>query len=113
MLFDNLALEGYRYYNYDKLAHKGIAAMRISTRGRYGTRAMLDLALHYDGGSVMVKDIARRQQLSGRYLEQLFVSLRVAGMVRSSRGTRGGFALARPPSQIGLGETIRAGLLQS
>ncbi|HEX75410.1 MAG TPA: Rrf2 family transcriptional regulator [Dehalococcoidia bacterium] len=82
--------------------------MKISTKGRYGTRAMLDLALHYGEGSILVKDIARRQQISERYLEHLLISLKVAGVVRSARGTRGGFTLARPPSQIRLGEIIRA-----
>ena len=82
--------------------------MRISTKGRYGTMAMLDLALHYGQGPVLVKDIARRQNVSDRYLEHLLILLKVAGMVRSARGTRGGFTLARPPSQIRLGEIIRA-----
>ncbi len=81
--------------------------MRISTKGRYGIRAMLDLALHYGEGSVLVKDIARRQQISGPYLEHLLISLKVAGMVRSTRGTRGGFTLAKPSSQIRLSEIIQ------
>ena len=81
--------------------------MRISTKGRYGTIAMLDLALHYGEGPILVKDIARRHQLSERYLEHLLLSLRVAGVVRSSRGTGGGFTLARPPSQIRLSEIIQ------
>lgn len=81
--------------------------MKISTKGRYGTRAMLDLALHYGEGPILVKDIARRQQISERYLEHLLISLKVAGMVRSARGTRGGFTLAKPPSQIRLSEIIQ------
>jgi Rrf2 family transcriptional regulator, cysteine metabolism repressor len=76
--------------------------MKISTRARYGTRAMLELALHYGSGTVMVRDIAERQKLSARYLEQLMVSLKVAGLVRSTRGTHGGFSLAKPPSEITL-----------
>ena len=82
--------------------------MRISTRGRYGTRAMLDLALRYGRGSVLVKDISRRQNISGRYLEHLLIVLKSAGMVRSSRGANGGFTLARPPSEIRLSEIVRA-----
>jgi Rrf2 family cysteine metabolism transcriptional repressor len=82
--------------------------MRFSTKGRYGTMAMLDLSLHYGEGPVLVKDIARRQSISERYLEHLLISLKVAGMVRSNRGTRGGFTLAKPPSQIKLNEIIRA-----
>lgn len=82
--------------------------MKISTRARYGTRAMLDLALHHGEGSVLVKDIAERQQISGRYLEQLLFTLKLAGLVRSSRGTRGGFILAKPPSEIKLLHVVEA-----
>ena len=81
--------------------------MRISTKGRYGTMAMLDLALHYGEGPILAKDIARRQYISERYLEHLLISLKVAGMIRSTRGTRGGFTLAKPPSQIRLSEIIQ------
>lgn len=82
--------------------------MRISTKGRYGTCAMVDLALHYGQGPVLVKDIARRQKVSGRYLENLLILLKLGGMVRSTRGTGGGYTLAKPPSQIKLSEIIRA-----
>ncbi len=82
--------------------------MRISTRGRYGMMAMLDLARHYGKGSISVRDIARRQGISERYLEHLLASLRVAGMVRSARGTGGGFTLAKSPSQVRLSEIIQA-----
>ena len=82
--------------------------MPISTKGRYATVAMLDLALHYGEGLILVKDIAGRYGLSGRYLEHLLISLKVAGLVRSARGARGGFALARPPSQVRLSEIIQA-----
>jgi Rrf2 family transcriptional regulator, cysteine metabolism repressor len=82
--------------------------MKISTRARYGTRAMLDLALHYEDGTIMVKDVAQRQQLSGRYLEQLLFNLKLSGMVRSTRGTRGGFSLAKPPSEIRLIDIVQA-----
>lgn len=81
--------------------------MKISTKGRYGTMAMLDLSFHYGEGSILVKDIARRQMLPERYLEQILISLKAAGMVRSTRGTRGGFTLAKPPSQIRLSEIIQ------
>ncbi len=81
--------------------------MKISTKGRYGTMAMLDLALHYGEGPILAKDIARRQLISERYLEHLLILLKVAGMVRSTRGTRGGFTLTKPPSQIRLSEIIR------
>jgi Rrf2 family protein len=80
--------------------------MKLGTKTRYGTRAMLELALHYhDGnGPVSAGEIAARQQLSAKYLEQLLVSLQAAGLVRSVRGTRGGHTLARPPDQINLRE---------
>jgi Rrf2 family cysteine metabolism transcriptional repressor len=82
--------------------------MKISTRARYGTRAMLDLALHYEEGAVMVKDIAARQKISSRYLEQLLLTLKLAGLLRSSRGSKGGFMLSRKPAQIRLMEIVEA-----
>ena len=82
--------------------------MKISSRGRYATRAMLDLALHCEEKPTMARDIARRQEFSPRYLEHLLISLKVAGLVRSVRGAHGGFTLARAPSQIRLSEIIQA-----
>ena len=82
--------------------------MKISTKSRYGIKAMLDLALHYKQGPTFVKDVAKRQKVSGRYLENLLTSLKVAGLVRSTRGTGGGFTLAKSPSQIRLSEIIQA-----
>jgi len=67
----------------------------------------VELALHYGEGPILLKDIAKRQQISGRYLEHLIVSLKVAGLVKSMRGARGGFSLAKPPSQIRLSEIIQ------
>ncbi len=81
--------------------------MKISTRARYGTRAMLDLALHQNGEPVLVKDIAGRQQISRQYLEQLLLALKLAGLVRSVRGAGGGFVLARPPGQIRISEIVQ------
>ena len=80
--------------------------MKLSTKGRYGMRAMLDLAQHYDDGLVLVKDVARRQEVSERYLEHLFLSLKTAGLVKSVRGARGGFALAKAPDKIKLMDII-------
>ena len=80
--------------------------MRLSTKGRYSARAMLDLALHFGEGPVLVKDISERQGISRGYLEQLFIPLRSAGLVRSTRGASGGFTLARPPSEIWLTEIM-------
>ncbi|MBT9159007.1 MAG: RrF2 family transcriptional regulator [Dehalococcoidia bacterium] len=81
--------------------------MRLSTKAQYGTRAMLDLAIRSGEGPVLVKDIARRQGFSARYLEQLLLPLKAAGLVRATRGARGGFSLARAPSEINLGEIVQ------
>lgn len=82
--------------------------MRLSTKGRYSVRAMLDLALHSGQGPIMVKDISGRQRISTRYLEQLLIPLRAAGLVRGIPGARGGFVLARPPAEVRLSEIIQA-----
>jgi len=81
--------------------------MRLSTRGRYGTRALLELAIHYREGMVPLKDIAQRQQISLRYLEHLITPLVTAGIVLSIRGPRGGVSLAKPPEAIRLSEVIQ------
>ena len=81
--------------------------MKISTRGRYGTRALLDLALHQGEGPVLLKDIAKRQQISLSYLEHLITPLIAAVMVGSTRGPKGGIWLAKPPQEIRLDEVIR------
>jgi len=81
--------------------------MKLSTRGRYATRALLDLALHHHEEPVLLKDIARRQQISLSYLEHLIAPLIAGGIVRSTRGARGGISLAKPADEIGLGEVIQ------
>jgi len=81
--------------------------MKLSTKGRYGMRAMLDLAQHYQDGWVLVKDVAARQGISERYLEHLFLSLKTAGLVKSVRGAHGGFALKSAPDLIKLIDIIR------
>ena len=81
--------------------------MKLSTRGQYGTRALLDLALHSTGRPVRLKDIAQRQQISLRYLEHLMTPLIADGMIRSTRGPKGGVLLARPSKEIRLSEVIR------
>lgn len=82
--------------------------MRLSSKGRYSARAMLDLALHFEERPVLVKDISRRQGISQGYLEQLFITLRSAGLVKSTRGASGGFRLVRSPAEIRLSEIIQA-----
>ena len=76
--------------------------MKLSTKTRYATRAMLDLALSYESGPLTAKEIANNQQVSAKYLESLLAVLRSAGFVRSVRGAKGGHMLAKPPDQITL-----------
>lgn len=80
--------------------------MKFSTRGRYGTRMMLDLALHYDQGPVQIGDIARRQDISVKYLEQLIIPLKKANFVNSVRGPKGGHMLAKHPKEITVGQIV-------
>ncbi|MDD4858607.1 MAG: Rrf2 family transcriptional regulator [Dehalococcoidales bacterium] len=80
--------------------------MKLSTRARYGTRALLDLALQPPDEPVQLKDIARRQEISLHYLEHLITPLVNAGIVRSIRGAKGGVMLAKAPEQITLAEII-------
>ena len=81
--------------------------MKLSTKGRYGTRALLDLALHRGEGPILLRDIAQRQQISLRYLEHLITPLIAGGIVRSARGAGGGVLLTRPPEEIRLSEVIQ------
>lgn len=80
--------------------------MKLSTRGRYGVRALLDLALHQGEGLVLLKDIARRQEVSLPYLEHLIAPLIAGGLVKSTRGARGGVLLLKPPAEIKLSEVL-------
>jgi Rrf2 family protein len=80
--------------------------MKLSTRARYGTRALLDIALNGKDKPVLLKDIARRQQISTMYLEHLITPLITAGIIRSIRGAKGGVWLAKPPRQIKLSEIV-------
>jgi len=76
--------------------------MKLSTRGRYGVRLMLELALHYGEGPVLLKDIAERQGISEKYLWQLINPLKTTGLVNSLRGAHGGYVLGKPPEAISL-----------
>ncbi|MDY6933804.1 MAG: Rrf2 family transcriptional regulator [Spirochaetota bacterium] len=82
--------------------------MKISTKGRYGLRLMLDLALYINEGPIFLKDIAKRQDISEKYLGHLIPPLKVANLINSSRGAHGGYMLNKSPSEITLGEVIRA-----
>jgi len=81
--------------------------MKLSTKGRYGTRALLDLALHRAEEPVALKSIAERQQISLPYLEHLVAPLISGGIVRSVKGPKGGLSLAKTPGEIKLSEIIR------
>ncbi len=80
--------------------------MKLSTKARYTLRAMVDLAQHCDGQPVPRKDIARRQEISAHYIEQLFIKLRDAGFVESVRGPGGGYLLRASPEDIKVGSLI-------
>ena len=81
--------------------------MKISTKGRYALRLMLDLALHDTGEPVSLKDIARRQDLSEKYLEQIMGTLHKAGLVSSVRGAGGGYLLRKPADECTVGDILR------
>ena len=81
--------------------------MKISTKGRYALRTMLDLALHREDGYIPLRDIAERQEISIKYLEQISSILSRAGYVRSVRGTRGGYRLAKKPEEYTVGMILR------
>ncbi|MCC8137849.1 MAG: Rrf2 family transcriptional regulator [Clostridiales bacterium] len=81
--------------------------MRISTKGRYALRLMLDLAINDSGEPIRLKDAARRQNISEKYLEQIIAILNKAGYVRSIRGPQGGYVLANRPSEYTAGMILR------
>ncbi len=81
--------------------------MRISFKGDYALKTLLDLAVKSDDGAVKISDIAKRQDIPLKYLEQLLLQLKGAGFVKSKRGKDGGYLLAMPAGKITLGEVIR------
>lgn len=82
--------------------------MKLSNKGRYGVRAIFDIAFHNDGRATQIKEIAERQAIPPRFLEQIFQDLKRAGLVASRRGPRGGYQLAKTPADIRLGDIVRA-----
>jgi Rrf2 family protein len=82
--------------------------MKLSTKGRYAARLMLDLALRYGQGPVLLKDVAQRQEISEKYLGHLIPPLKAAGLINSSRGAHGGYVLAKAPEAITLAEVVLA-----
>lgn len=82
--------------------------MRISTKGRYALRIMIDLAMNDNGKFISLKDIAARQEISNKYLEQIIAMLNKAGFLETARGNTGGYKLARKPSEYIVGDILRA-----
>jgi len=80
--------------------------MKVSTRVRYGIRALVEIALRYPHGAVSVREIGESQQISRKYLELIIQPLKAAGLVTAARGMHGGYALARPPETIRLSEVF-------
>lgn len=82
--------------------------MRLSTKSRYGLRALFDIAYNCGNMPAQIQDISRRQQISPRYLEQIFQNLKRAGILKSKRGPQGGYTLARKPDEITVLEVLNA-----
>lgn len=82
--------------------------MKLSTKGRYGLRALIDLALYSEEEAVSIQSIANRQNISVSYLEQLVRKLKKEGLVTSVRGAQGGYKLAKPAEKISVGDVLRA-----
>lgn len=81
--------------------------MKISTKGRYALRLMVDLAEHKDNGFIALKDVAKRQNISKKYLEQIVPVLNGAGLLATNRGNRGGYKLAKEPKEYTVGDILR------
>lgn len=81
--------------------------MKLSTKGRYGLKAMFELALHYGSGPVSLTMVSEKQRISVNYLEQLIAPLRKAGYVKSVRGAQGGYLLAKDPDEISVGDILK------
>ena len=80
--------------------------MKLSTRTRYGMRAIMELTGHYGKGPLQSRIIAERQEISAKYLEQLMTILKTGGLIRSFRGVKGGYVLAKPPNQIKISDVF-------
>ncbi len=82
--------------------------MKLSNKGRYGVRALFDIAFHNEGRATQIREIADRETIPVRFLEQIFQDLKKAGILGAKRGPRGGYHLARPAAEISLGDVFRA-----
>src|SRR5512136_1503864 len=81
--------------------------MRLSTKGEYASRAMLELARRYSDGPIHSREISAAQEIPQRFLEQILLLLKRAGYLKSRKGQKGGYVLAKPPSEINVAEVIR------
>lgn len=82
--------------------------MKLSTKGRYGVRMMIDLAAHYGEGPVLLRDIAKRQEISEKYLSNLINPLKAIGLLEATRGVYGGYVLGKAPAEITMKEIVEA-----
>jgi Rrf2 family protein len=80
--------------------------MKLSTKGRYGVRLMIDLAAHYGEGPILLREIAKREEISEKYLSNLVNPLKATGLVEATRGVHGGYVLAKPPDEITMQEIV-------
>jgi Rrf2 family protein len=80
--------------------------MKLSTKGRYGVRLMIDLAAHYGEGSILLREIAKREEISEKYLSNLVNPLKAAGLVEATRGVHGGYVLGKAPTAITIREIV-------
>jgi Rrf2 family protein len=83
-------------------------SLRMSTRGRYGVRLMVALAMRYGNGISLLRDVARQEGISEKYLGQIIIPLKASGLVNSQRGAHGGYSLARPPEDITVRDVVEA-----
>src|SRR5687768_15247168 len=90
------------------MQHSISSSVKLSNKGRYGVRALFDIAFHNGGRPTQIREIAERESIPPRFLEQIFQDLKKAGILGSKRGPRGGYHLARPASEIRLGDVFRA-----
>jgi len=81
--------------------------MKVSRKGEYALRAMIDLSLNYEKGTVQIHDISQREKIPQKFLEQILLTLKNAGLLQSKRGIGGGYSLIKPPGKISLAEVIR------
>ena len=93
-------------YKYNRFYGKDVCAVKISTKGRYALRMLLDLAMNGNGNYVALKDIAERQNISKKYLEQIVPLLNKSGLLRTNRGYQGGYMLTKEPSKYTVREIL-------